>query len=226
MFRLTIASIPALILVSVLGCVPPAPQAPPLSPRAQPPPPAIRAAAGQGGATILVAYYSVDGHTQAMAAAVARGAQSVNGARVKLLAVKDAKADDVLEADAIIVGSPVYNANIAPQVQEFINGWPFNDAPLKDKLGAAFVTAGGLSAGEELAQMSILRSMLIFGMVVAGGPQWQSAFGASAIVAEDPSGQPSDKDRAREAGFIEPYYLQKGEALGKRIAELAIKLKR
>lgn len=49
---------------------------------------------------------------------------------------------------------------------------------------------------------------------------------APAIVAEDPSGQPSDKDRAGEEGFVEPYYLQKGEALGKRIAELAIKLKR
>jgi multimeric flavodoxin WrbA len=50
-----------------------------------------------------------------------------------------------------------------------MNRWPFEGTPLKDKIGAAFVSAGGISAGEELTQLSILHSMLIFGMIVVGG---------------------------------------------------------
>jgi NAD(P)H dehydrogenase (quinone) len=57
---------------------------------------------------------------------------------------------------------------------------------LIEKIGAAFVTAGGISAGEELVQMNILHSMLIFGMMVAGSPGWQQPFGASGMVAENP----------------------------------------
>ncbi len=162
---------------------------------------------------ILIVYHSQTGHTKAMAEAVARGARPAN---VTLKVVANATTADVLGADAVIIGSPVYNANVAPQLQEFINQWPFEGQPLKDKIGAAFVTAGGISAGEELAQLSILHSMLMFGMVVVGGPEWTSAFGASAIVGEPPF-DPKNVDQA---------FLRKGEALGKRVAEIAARLKR
>lgn len=56
-----------------------------------------------------------------MAEAVANGARSVKGVNVKLLSVKEAQISDVLSAVAIIIGSPVYNANVAPPMQEFIN---------------------------------------------------------------------------------------------------------
>jgi NAD(P)H dehydrogenase (quinone) len=121
----------------------------------------------------------------------------------------------VLAADAIVVGSPVYNANIAPEVQKFINSWPFESMPLRDKIGAAFVTAGGMSAGEELAQMNILHSMLLFGMIVVGGPNWQQPFGASGIVAENPF------QTENQFGKVEAQFLAKGEALGRRVADLA-----
>jgi NAD(P)H dehydrogenase (quinone) len=162
--------------------------------------------------TILIAYYSKSGHTLKMAQAVNRGAMST-GTKVILKKVNEVTQQDLLEADAIIVGSPVYNANIAPEVQAFINTWPFEGAPLKNKLGAAFVTAGGISAGEETAQLSILRSMLIFGMLVAGGPDWTQAFGASAIHGE----------ASLSEDTMEEYFLIKGEALGKRIGELLLK---
>ena len=130
---------------------------------------------------VLVVYYSDSGHTAAMAASVVAGAKSVEGVVATLETVESAGLSQVLEADAIIVGSPVYNANVAPDVQEFINRWPIDNAPLRNKIGAAFVTGGGISAGEEAVQLSILRSMLIFGMVVVGGPEWTSPFGASAV---------------------------------------------
>ncbi|MCI0695438.1 flavodoxin family protein [candidate division KSB1 bacterium] len=170
---------------------------------------------GQDTTNVLIVYYSAQGHTQAMAEAVAKGARAVSGVKVKLLPVAEATTKDILAADAIIVGSPVYNANIAPEVQKFINSWPFEGAPLRDKIGAAFVTAGGMSAGEELVQMNILHSMLIFGMIVAGGPNWQQPFGASGIVAENPF------QTEKQFGKVEAQFLAKGEALGRRVAELA-----
>ena len=177
------------------------------------------ASLAQNQPNILIVYYSAKGHTRSMAEAVANGARSMQGVNVKLLTVTEARTSDVIAADAIIVGSPVYNANVAPPVQEFINSWPFSGAPLRDKIGAAFVSGGGISAGEELTQMNILHSMLIFGMIVAGGPDWKKPFGASAIVEEEPFG------RDQQQGGVQEYFLRKGEALGKRVAQLALKLK-
>lgn len=170
-------------------------------------------------ANVLVVYYSVQGHTKTLAEAVTKGARSVVGVTVVLKTVVEATTPDVLAADAIIVGSPVYNANLAPEVQKFINSWPFEGAPLRDKIGAAFVTAGGFSAGEELVQTNILHAMLIFGMIVVGGPNWQQPFGASAIVGEKPFAT------EQQAGKVDELFLKKGEALGKRVAELARRFK-
>ena len=109
---------------------------------------------------VLVVYYSVDGHTELMAKAVASGAEAVTGAEVRLRILEDASSEDLLWADAILVGSPVYASNIAAPVVEFLAAMPWGDQ-LKDKIGGAFVTAGGISAGEEFAQLAILRMMLI-----------------------------------------------------------------
>lgn len=168
---------------------------------------------------VLIAWYSPGGHTKALAEAVSEGAASVNGVAVKLLPIKEVQQKDLLDAAAVIVGTPVYNANTAPAVQRFINSWPFKGQPMKDKIGAAFVTAGGISAGEELVQLNILHSMLIYGMLVAGGPEWTSAFGASAITDEEPFKKSTDPQK------IQPRFLGKGKALGKRIARLVLKLR-
>jgi len=165
---------------------------------------------------VLVTYHSKTGNTQGMAEAVALGAAQVEGVKVVLKSIAETTSEDLLEAAAIIVGSPVYNANVSPEVQAFISSWPFDDAPLKNKLGAAFVTAGGISAGEELTQMNMLQSMLIFGMIVVGGPDWTAPFGASAIVGEPPFGQQEG---------IAPQFVKKGEGLGRRVAELAVRMK-
>lgn len=150
-----------------------------------------------------------------MADAVYRGVKSVAGIDAQLRSVSEADSSDVRSADAIIVGSPVYNAAVAPQIQEFINSWPF-DGSMRNKIGAAFTTGGGISAGEELVQVGILHSMLVFGMIIVGGEQWTSAFGASAVTSEDPF----------KKGRIDRVFLEKGEALGKRVAELTVKLRR
>lgn len=169
---------------------------------------------GQGQPTVLIAYYSQSGNTQVMAQAVEEGAKSVAGVRVILRSIDQVSSQDLLESDAIVVGSPVYNANVAPAVQEFINRWPFEGRPLKNKLGAAFVTGGGMSIGEELVQLNLLHSMLIYGMLVVGGEETEAAFGASAVTGEAPF----------QGGTVAEQFLVKGRGLGKRVAEQLIRL--
>jgi NAD(P)H dehydrogenase (quinone) len=171
---------------------------------------------GQGQPTVLIAYYSQSGNTKTLAHAVEEGAKSVAGVRVLLLPIDQVSTKEVLEADAIVVGSPVYNANVAPEVQRFINSWPFEGRPLKNKLGAAFVTGGGISIGEELVQLNLLHSMLIQGMLVMGGEETEAAFGASAITGEAPF----------QTGKVEEQFLVKARGLGKRVAEMAMFLKK
>jgi NAD(P)H dehydrogenase (quinone) len=163
---------------------------------------------------ILITYYSKTAHTQSLAEKVAKGAASIPGVQVVLKTIDQTTTKDLLDADAIIIGSPVYNANIAPEVVKFISEWPFEGSPLKDKIGAAFVTAGGISAGEELAQVNLLHSMLIFGMIVVGGEEWTSAFGASAITNEN----------IFKADKLDKHFLQKGFLLGKRVATITKKI--
>lgn len=190
---------PTLVLCSLIACA------------------TLGVSSAQDRAMILISYHSQHGHTRTMAEAIERGARSVKGVTVKLLGVAETTKEDLLAADAIIVGSPVHNANASPEVVGFIDRWPFEGAPLRDKIGAAFVTGGGISAGEEVAQLSILHSMMIFGMIIVGGPDWISPFGASAITGESPF--------AASIG-VAPAFIKKGEALGKRVAELAVKWKR
>jgi NAD(P)H dehydrogenase (quinone) len=164
---------------------------------------------------ILVTYYSKTAHTQSLAQEVAKGASSIPGVQVVLKRIDQTTTKDLLDADAIILGSPVYNANLAPEVVQFMSAWPFEGNPLKDKIGAAFVTAGGISAGEELAQVNILQSMLVFGMVLVGGDDWTSAFGASAI----------SNESIFKTENVDKIFLQKGFSLGKRVATIAKKMK-
>ncbi len=166
---------------------------------------------------VLIVYHSQSGHTRAMAEAVAEGVRAIPGAHPTLRKVEDAKISEVHAAEAIVLGSLVTNANVAPEMQAFINSWPFEGQPMKDKLGAAFVSAAGISAGEETTQLALLRSMLCFGMVIVGGPEWTGSFGASAITDEGPftgDGEP----------IVQEHFLAKARALGRRVAEKTLRL--
>lgn len=169
----------------------------------------------QNSPSVLITYYSASGSTKKMAEAIYEGAKSVEGVQVKLLPVSEVKSQDLMEATAVIVGSPVYNSNPAPQVLEFLNSWPFDGRPMKDKLGAAFATGGGISIGEEGVMLDILRAMLIHGMIVMGGEEVESAFGASAITGEGPFGKEK----------VDDLFLKKGAGLGKRVAQKALNWK-
>ena len=166
---------------------------------------------------VLVAYYSATGHTALMAEQVGKGARSVVGSDVRVLPVDSVTPEELAWADALIVGSPVHSANIAAPVVAFLNALPF-DGSMRDKVGAAFVTAGGISAGEEAVQLSILRAMLVYNMILVGGPSWTQAFGASAV-----TGEPPFQDTLRESS-VDPAFQTKGFNLGVRVAQVTKRL--
>ena len=162
--------------------------------------------------TILITYHSKSGKTASMAKAIAKGAAINDNIAIIVKKIEQTTKDDLLHADAIILGSPVYNANPSSDVLKFIESWPFAGTPLKNKIGAAFVTGGGISSGEELVQVSILHAMLVFGMVVVGGDDWTAPFGAAAITNEAPF------DTQMNDAF-----LLKGQNLGKRVANTVLR---
>ena len=164
---------------------------------------------------VLVTWYTKGGATAAMAAAVEEGARSVADTRVIARPIEKVTSDDLLKADAIIVGSPVYNGGMAGEVKRFIDGWPFGR--LKEKVGAAFCAGGGTSAGEELTLMDIIHSMLVFQFVIVGGETWHASFGASAITEE---GKPTERRGVDEAAKT------KARGLGARVARVAQALAR
>ena len=72
---------------------------------------------------VLIAYHSVTGNTEKMAQGVAEGAKEVPGANVVIKTVGEVTADDLLAANALIVGSPVYYTNMAGEVKTFFDNW-------------------------------------------------------------------------------------------------------
>lgn len=202
----------ALLLVSPATLAPTAATGQPATSQ----PPAMADAPRPSAVTVLVAYASMTGATEDMAAAVEAGAREVPDTRVVRKPVTTVTADDLRSADAIVVGSAVHNAAMLPEVAQFFDRWPFE--AMNDRVGAAFVAAGGTSAGEELTMMSLIAAMLVHRLVVVGGATWQAAFGASAITEE---GQPADRQGKVAAGDRD-----EARALGRRVATLAHALAR
>jgi len=114
---------------------------------------------------VLVAYHSLTGNTEKMAKAVVEGAKSVSGTIVELKRVEEVTAEQLFASDALVVGSPVYWANMAGQVKTFFDNWQFKfgvypEFKMRNKVGAAFATGRQISSGKEVTMLTILAAML------------------------------------------------------------------
>jgi NAD(P)H dehydrogenase (quinone) len=163
---------------------------------------------------VLVAYYTMSGNTEELANAVAEGARSVPEAIVTLKPVSEVANADLETADAVLIGSPTWWGTVAAPVKQFIDDQhPF----LGDRVGGAFATGGGDGAGKELVVLSLLASMLNYGMIVVG-PHYEEAgfqfggFGVAVTTGEDSPGV-DDAEKSR------------GRLLGERVARVATRLK-
>ena len=172
-------------------------------------------AADPAPVTVLVTYHSATGNTEKMAQGVAEGARAVAGTSVVLKRVGEVAANDLLSADALIVGSPVYFGNMSGEVKTFFDNWTlkfdlFRDRKMRNKVGAAFATGGGISSGKEVTILTILGAMLLNQMIAVSGG---GGFGASATTGPDSPG-------------IDEKELADARDLGKRVAEVAAVVKR
>lgn len=79
-----------------------------------------------------------------MAHAVADGAMKVKGTEVVFVKVDKVKMRDLINSDAIIMGSPTYYGNMSGKMELFIDRTYGIHGKLAGKVGGAFTSAGGL----------------------------------------------------------------------------------
>lgn len=132
---------------------------------------------------VLVIYTSDYGHTRRAAEAVALGAERVPGTSVRSRTTAEATHDDVLDADGLVIGSPVHMGSVHWEMKRFIDqtlsGLWTRDL-LVGRVGGVFSTGGGLGGaggGCEFAMLSMLAVLAELGMIIAPLPKPTDHFG-------------------------------------------------
>ncbi len=153
----------------------------------------------------IVIYYSRSGNTKEMAEIIARSMDDA-GLPTDCEPVEKVKAKDLLEYDAIVVGSPTYYGHMAGPIKQLFDDTVRFHGQLDGKVGAAFSSAMNIGGGNETTILGILEAMLISGMIVHGDPKGDH-YGPVSISKPD--------DRVK----------RQCQRRGQRIAELTKKLK-
>jgi NAD(P)H dehydrogenase (quinone) len=142
-------------------------------------------------AKVLVLYYSMYGHIQRMAEAVAEGARE-GGATVDIKRVPEtmsaealkqagaktdqphpiATVDELPSYDAIVFGTPTRFGNMAGQMRTFLDqtGGLWFSGALVGKVGSVFTSAAAQHGGLETTLTSFHITLLHHGLVVVGLP--------------------------------------------------------
>ncbi|MCL4784327.1 MAG: flavodoxin family protein [Bryobacterales bacterium] len=167
------------------------------------------------GVRILVAYHSESGNTEKLAAAIARGAQSLEGAAVVVKRVSEVRKEDLTACDAVALGSPVHMGDAAWQVRQAIVRWAmefgfWQSRSLTNKVAAVFATGAAPSNGKELTMMSLSAGLTQLGMVLVTP---YGSLGASATTSKPDPGVDAAEEKI-------------AEDLGRRLAEVARQMKR
>ncbi|GAB3464892.1 NAD(P)H:quinone oxidoreductase [Azotobacter salinestris] len=140
---------------------------------------------------ILVLYYSMYGHIERMAEAVAEGARSVPGVEVTLKRVPETMPEEVArkagakldqaapvadpkelaDYDAILFGTPTRFGNMAGQMRNFLDqtGGLWVSGALVGKFASVF-TSTGSGGGSETTITSFWHTLAHQGMVIVGLP--------------------------------------------------------
>ncbi len=145
---------------------------------------------------VLIVYYSMYGHIYTMAEAIAEGVREEarceavikrvpetlsNEVLEKMSALEAQKAmshipvvsvDDLVDADAIIFGTPTRFGNMCGQMRQFLDatGGLWQKGALVGKVGSVFTSSATQHGGQESTILSFHISLLHHGMLVAGLP--------------------------------------------------------
>ncbi len=132
---------------------------------------------------VLIVYYSRTGNTAAMAEEVKKGAET-EGLEVICKPTGQVKAEELLNYEGIIVGSPTYYGTMAAPVKELFDESVKFHGKLEGKVGGAFASSANIGGGNETTILDILKAMLIHGMVIRGDHRGDH-YGPVAIGAPD-----------------------------------------
>ena len=134
-------------------------------------------------AKLLIAYYSRSGNTEKMAELIEEGAR-IEEIEVVRKSVGDVKADDLIDYDGIILGSPTYYGSMAAEVKKLLDDSVHFHGKLEGKVGGAFSSSANIGGGNETTIMDILKAFLIHGMIIRGDSSGDH-YGPVAINAPD-----------------------------------------
>jgi NAD(P)H dehydrogenase (quinone) len=195
-------------------------------------------------AEILVLFYSRKGSTAELARQVCRGIESVTGAKARLRTVPQvttvieepqpqvppegppyATHDDLRECDGLVLGSPTRFGNMAASLKYFLDGTSalWIAGTLADKPAGVFTSTRTMHGGQESTLLSMMMPLLHHGMYIVGLPYTEPAltstrsggspYGASHVSGDETQPKLSEEERVLAA------------LLGKRVAELAVRLR-
>ena len=141
---------------------------------------------------VLVLYYSMYGHIEVMAQAVAEGVREVEGVDAVIKRVPETIPEDQARAigvkldqsapiaiteeladyDAIIFGTPTRFGNMTAQMRNFLDqtGGLWTKGALIGKVGSVFTSSATQHGGQESTILSFHTNLLHHGMVVVGVP--------------------------------------------------------
>ncbi|MFO1066517.1 MAG: NAD(P)H:quinone oxidoreductase [Pirellulales bacterium] len=196
---------------------------------------------------ILVVYYSMYGHVETLAGAIAEGAREVDGVEVTVKRVPETMPMEIAQKygvkldqaapvadpkelgdyDAIVFGSPTRFGNMAAQMRNFLDqtGSLWAKGALVGKVGGVF-TSTGTGGGNESTLISFVSNLMHHGMIYVGLPY---ACPELADVSEVKGGSPwgaatiAGPDGSRKPSAKE---LAQAKFQGRHIAGIAKKLTR
>ncbi len=141
---------------------------------------------------VLVLYYSMYGHIEVMAKAIAEGAAKVPDTEVTIKRVPElmpeeaarnagvkldqdaeiASPEELADYDAIIFGTPTRFGNMTAQMRNFLDqtGGLWFEGKLIGKVGSVFTSTASQHGGQETTITSFHTTLLHHGMVVVGVP--------------------------------------------------------
>ncbi len=147
----------------------------------------------QSPVNILIPFYSRDGHTEALAKAIAEGAEA-EGATVKLRRAREIVSREIMSksagwvenadrmnalyevptpedaewADGLIFGTPTRFGNVSSELKTYIDslGGLWFQGKLNGKAGSAFASTGSLHGGNESTPISMYNFMVHLGLIL------------------------------------------------------------
>lgn len=164
-------------------------------------------------ARVLVLFDSRGGLVQHLAEAVAEGVREVAGAELLYRRLDEADPGELPGCDALVIGSPNWSGMTGKLKEWFdYSGDLWQTGELVGKPGAAFAAGYSRSGGIEATLLQLLHLLLGHGMILVGLPWTDRMRVSGSYYGATAHGAVTDDDRAQ------------ARALGRRVAELAVRL--